>query len=355
MNDPSYLYTKDDIIPVVRDSGPKPKRPKYTVKKNDAFQRQYVRSGNTIYVANICTFQTLGKDAATFELAEHCNGAIGKIEFKGTMFALPSLSPLGGMCTSAAFDVHAGQSASQKKITERGCEDVLMHDEISDVAVDDKTLLVTTKMMSESIPSERKNGRTNLNDKFVSDVVHTKRLRNENPGVVDFTVSMNIPAIFSSGVVEVLSATFFNDILMQLIRKKDGWEVMNQGRHKNSGFVIARTPEIAMGIILVDWPRGAVFFPPKIVYKEFEEVNRWGVFQQLGHPANDSVKIPGGVYSWKFKLLFGSIFFVTSEINDVKMKSHGKDYISLYKDDIRNRKMYENYMKTKHEKAYSYL
>lgn len=351
MDDPSYLYTKDVIIPIIRNSGPKPKRPKYTVKKTDAFQRQYVRCGNTWYVANICTFQTLGKDAATFELAEHCNGAIGKIEFKGTMFALPSLSPLGGMCTSAAFDIHAGQSASQKKITERGCEDVLMHDEISDVAADEKTLLVTTKMMSESIPSEGKN----LNDKFVSDVVHTKRLRNEKDGVVDFTVSMNIPAIFSSGVVEVLSATFFNDILMQLIRKNDAWEVMNSGRYKNSGFVIARSPEIAMGVVLVDWPRGAVFFPPKIAYKEFEEVNRWSVLQQLGHPANDSVKIPGGVYAWRFKILFGSIFFVTSEINKIKMKSHGKEYISLYKDDIKNRKMCEKYMNTKHEKAYPYL
>jgi hypothetical protein len=350
------LYTNGGIVHIISDPGPKFGRPKNTVKKTNAFQRQFIQSGNTIYTANICTFTCPSVNGeAIFELAEHTNGSVNKISFKGTTFAVPSLSPLGGMCSSAAFNVFKGQKAFQKKITERGCEDVVMNDQISDVAADEHALLVTTKLMSETTPSEVKFGLTNLNDSFVSDVVHTKRMAVEAPGVVDYTVCLDIPANYTHGVVEVLSATFFNDILIQLIKKSDGWAVMKPGRYQNGGFVIASSPDTSMGVILERWPRGAVMFPPVVCYKEFEEVNRWSVIQQIGSPVNDSVKVPGGRYSWKFKLFFGPIWFVQGEINKTKLRGHGKAHKVLFADDMEKKRAYDTFTAKRHRHGYAYI
>jgi hypothetical protein len=292
---------------------------------------------------------------AIFELAEHTNGAVNKISFNGTTFAVPSLSPMGGMCTSAAFNVFNGQRAFQKKITERGCEDVVMDDQISDVAADDSSLLVTTKLMSESTPSEKKFGRTNLNDAFISDVVHSKRISIDSPGVVDYTMLIDIPANYTHGVIEVLSATFFNDILIKLIKEKDGWSVMKPGRYRNGGFVIASSPDVSMGVILTEWPKGAVLFPPKVCYKEFEEVNRWSVLQQIGSPVNDSVKVPGGLYSWGFKMFFGPIWFVQGKINEIKLPAHGNAHKVLFEEDMNKKRMYDKFNAKRHKHGYPYM
>lgn len=356
MNDPEYFYSKHGIIPIISCWGPKMKRPRNTIDKSDAFQKQIFQSGNTIYVSNMCTFTCI-TDAgrADLELAEHLNGAVNKISYNGANFVVPSLSPIGGLCTSAVFNVHRGQLACQKKITERGCEDVILPDEISDVAADEKSLLVTTKLVSESIPSEKKFGFVNLNDSFVTDVVHTKKLQNIAPGMVEYTISINIPANFTHGIVEVLSATFFNDLLIQLIRSKDGWSVMKSGKYSNGGFVIARDPETSMGVVLKDWPTGAILFPPRVCYKEFEEVNKWSVIQQFCSPENDSIKIPGGVYSYKFLFFFGPIWFCQKKINKIRLKSHGTAYKSVYRQDKIDKQAYEQYTTNRHKHGYQYM
>ena len=345
-----------DIVKIISDPGPKLNRPLQTIDKNEAFPRKYMKCGNVIYVANVLTFNSLAENGyASFDLAEYINGSVSKIEYNGTMFAVPSLSPLGGMSTSAVFDLHRGQKACQKKLTERGCEDVLIDNEISDVAADDRTLLVTTKMMSESTPSERKHKLMNYNSDFVSDIVHTKRIRNVAPGIVDYKVRLNVPGTFTWGVVEVLSATFFNDILIQLVRQKDGWDVMKPRRYSNCGFVIARDPDTAMGIALVDWPRGAVLYPPKVHYKEFEDVNRWAITQQLGNPLNDSIKIPGGEYSWQIKMFFGPIWFVQEQVNKIRFKPHGNDHEILFGEDKAKRVAYMKHLRKKKSHAYPYI
>jgi len=343
-----------NVIRVVSTPGPKLSRPPITIKKKDAFQRKYVQEGNTIYLCNICSFVAPTEaGAATIDLAEHTNGSVYKISFNGTNFAAPSLSPLGGMNTSAVFDLHAGQRAVQKKYTERGCEDVIMKDEISDVAVDEKTLLITTKLASESSPSEIRNGIMNLNDTLVSDIVHTKRIHNVAPGIVDYKVSLNIPANYTWGVIEVLSATFINNIIIQLVRHKGGWEVMKAATYPNGGFVIASSPETSMGVILTKWPKGAVMFPPKVHYNEFEEVNRWSITQQIGSPVNDSVKVPGGEYSWDIKLFFGPIWLTQKHINKVNLDPHGNDHKFLYDEDIVNKRLQLQHMQTKPAHAYT--
>jgi hypothetical protein len=340
----------------VSDVGPKLKRPATTFKKKDAFQRRMIQNGNVVYMCELCSFNAPTEDGvATIDLAKHTNGAVFKITYKGVNFAAPSLSPLGGMNTSAVFDLHDGQKAFQKKLAERGCEDVLIDDEISDVAADGDTLIVTTKMMSESTPSERRHGRLNMNDTFVSDIVHTKRIQNVSPGVVDYKVKLNIPANYVWGVVEILSSSFFNDILIQLMKRKSGWEVMKNATYSNGGFVIAKDPETAMGVVLVDWPKGAVLFPPKVHYNEFEDVNRWSVTQQIGSPLNDSVKVPGGEYSWGFKILFGPIWFCQGKINEIKLKPHGNEHEVLFADDVSKRRVRDDHARARPAHGYPYI
>jgi hypothetical protein len=359
MDEVLTMRATDDLFNVIRiisSPGPKLKQPAKKIKKVDAFQHRYIQCGNVIYNANLCTFNAPTETGmATIDLAEHTNGSVYKITYNGTNFAAPSLSPLGGMNTTAVFDLHKGQKACQKRLAERGCEDVLVKDEITDVAVDGDTLLVTTKLMSESAPSERKNGVTNLNDTFVSDVVHTKRIQNVAPGIVDYKVRLNIPANYTWGVVEILSSTFFNDIIIQLMKQRDGWQVMKNATYPNGGFVIAKDPETAMGVMLTEWPKGAVLFPPKVHYNEFEEVNRWSITQQIGSPLNDSVKLPGGEYSWTVKLLFGPIWFCQGKINKAKVQPHGSDHKVMYGEDVAKRNIQQQYTKTKPAHGYPYM
>jgi hypothetical protein len=201
--------------------------------------------------------------------------------------------------------------------------------------------MVTTKMISESIPGEpmydHPQKLMNLNSVFVSDIAHTKKLQIVAPGVLDYYVRLNIPALYSHGTVEVLSCTFLNDILIQLVKSKGGWEVMKNKYDASAtpGFVIAKSPTIAMGVSLVDWPRGAICFPPEIRYKEFENVNRWGVYQNLGSRTHNAIKVPGGEYSWKIRIFFGPIWKVQRHINNIQLPKHGNEHRKLYRDELR--------------------
>jgi hypothetical protein len=326
---------KINIIKILTSPGPKLSRPTETFKKQHTFSPRFVQNGNLIYTCNLFTMNIpCDEGMASIDMAEHLNGGVMKIAYKGVDFAVPSLSAIGGMNTSAVFDIKENESACQRKICESGCRDVMLPDEISDIAADSRTVLITTKMMSETTPGEPMYEHParlmNLNSEFVSDIVHTKRLQIVAPGVLDYYVRVGIPAIYSCGTVEVLSSTFWNDILIQLIKNNDAWEVLKDRYNavSSTGFVIAKTPDVSMGVSLMEWPRGAVCFPPEIRYKEFENVNRWGIYQNLG-VSDSSLKIPGGEYSWKIRFFFGPIWLVQQRINDIKPRRHGNEHRKL--------------------------
>lgn len=344
---------KINIIKVLTSPGPKLSRPSETFKKQNTFAPRFVQNGNLIYTCNLFSINVPCEDGfATIDMAEHLNGGIMKVEYKGVHFAAPSLSKIGGMNTSAVFDVQNNEIACQRKICEAGCKNMALPDEISDIAADSRTVLITTKMMSESIPGEPMYDHPlrlmNLNSEFVSDLVHTKKIKIVAQGVVDYYVRVNIPALYSCGTIEVLSSTFWNDILIQLIKNRDAWEVMKDrySAVTSTGFVIAKTPDVAMGVSLMEWPRGAICFPPEIRYKEFENVNRWGIYQQLGSSKNATIKVPGGEYSWRIRFFFGPIWEVQKWINDIKPRVHGNEHKKLFVD----RKTPD---KKRHEYAYN--
>lgn len=330
---------KINIIKILTSPGPQLVRPTETFKKQNTFAPRFVQSGNLIYTCNLFSINIPCEDGmASIDMAEHLNGGIMKIIYKGVDFETPSLSAIGGMNTSAVFDIKDNELACQRKVCETGCRDIALPDEITDIAADSRAVLITTKMMSESIPGEPMYEHplrlTNLNTDFVSDIVHTKKLHIVSPGVMDYYVRVNIPAIYSCGTVEVLSSTFRNDILIQLIRTDGAWEVLKDQHNavSSTGFVIAKTPDVAMGVSLMEWPRGAICFPPKIRYKEFKNVNRWGVYQQLGSLKNATIKVPGGEYSWRIRFFFGPIWLVQQHINDIKPRVHGNEHKKLFVD-----------------------
>jgi len=343
---------KINIIKILTSPGPKLSRPTETFKKQNTFTPRFVQNGNLIYTCNLFSMNIPCDDGmASVDMAEHLNGGIMKIAYKGVDFAAPSLSAIGGMNTSAVFDVQKTESACQRKVCESGCRDVMLPDEISDIAADTRTVLITTKMMSESSPGEPMYEHParlmNLNSEFVSDIVHTKRLHIVAPGILDYYVRVNIPAIYLCGTIEVLSSTFWNDILIQLIKTKGAWEVLKDRYDAASspGFVIAKTPDVAMGVSLMEWPRGAIAFPPEVRYKEFENVNRWGIYQQLGSSKNSTIKVPGGEYSWRIRFFFGEIWRVQECINNIKPRKHGNDHKKLFVDQHHSDKKF-------HEHAY---
>lgn len=326
---------KINIIKILTCAGPKLSRPSETYKKQHTFTPRFVQDGNLIYTCNLFTMNVPCEDGfATIDMAEHLNGGIMKLSYKGVYFAVPSLSAIGGMNTSTVLGVQENERACQRKVCESGCRDIALPDEISDIAADSRTVLITTKMMSESTPGEpmyeHPRRLMNLNTDFVSDIVHTKKLHIVSPGVMDYYVRVNIPALHSCGTVEVLSSTFWNDLLIQLIKTNGAWEVL-QDRYNaasSTGFVIAKTPDIAMGVSLMEWPRGAICFPPEIRYREFENVNRWGIYQKLG-VSDSSIKIPGGEYSWRIRFFFGPIWKVQEYINRIKPRIHGNEHKKL--------------------------
>lgn len=330
---------KLNIIKILTSAGPKLSRPSETFKKQNTFAPRFVQNGNLIYTCNLFTMNIPCEDGfASIDMAEHLNGGIMKVAYKGVYFAIPSLSAIGGMNTSAVFDVQDNEFACQRKICESGCKDMALPDEISDIAADQKTILITTKMMSESTPGEpmyeHPSRLMNLNSEFVSDIVHTKKIKIVDQGVFDYYVRVNIPANYSCGTIEVLSSTFWNDILIQLVKTSGAWKVMEGGYSAvtSTGFVIAKTPDVAMGVSLMEWPRGAICFPPEIRYKEFENVNRWGIYQQLGSSKNATIKVPGGEYSWRIRFFFGPIWQVQERINKIKTQKHGNEHKKLFVD-----------------------
>lgn len=343
-----------NIIRILTSAGPRVTRPMHTFKKKDTFAPRFVPKGNSMFIANIFTMSIPCDDgSAVFDMAEHLNGGIMNITYKKTDFAIPSLSVIAGMGTTVVFDLQKKELACQRRFCDIGCRDTVLHDEISDIAADARSCLITTKMMSESIPGEPMIGHPlklmNLNSEFVSDIVHTKKMNIVSNGIVDYHVRLSIPAKYSYGTIEILSATFWNDILIQLVRTDGAWEVMkdNYDASRTPGFVIAKTPDIAMGVSILDWPRGAIAFPPTIMYKEFENVNRWGFYQQLGSSKNNSLKIPGGEYSWKFRFFFGPIWKVQHYINKIQQKKHGNEHEKLYHDNFQDRQS-----RNRHEYAY---
>ena len=326
---------KINIIKILTCAGPKLSRPSETYKKQHTFTPRFVQDGNLIYTCNLFTMNVPCEDGfATIDMAEHLNGGIMKLSYKGVYFAVPSLSTIGGMNTSTVLGVQENERACQRKVCESGCRDIALPDEISDIAADSRTVLITTKMMSESTPGEPMFDHPmrlmNLNTDFVSDIVHTKKLHIVSPGVMDYYVRVNIPALHSCGTVEVLSSTFWNDLLIQLIKTNGAWEVLQERYNAadSTGFVIAKTPDIAMGVSLMEWPRGAICFPPEIRYREFENVNRWGIYQKLG-VSDSSIKIPGGEYSWRIRFFFGPIWKVQEHINRIKPRIHGNEHKKL--------------------------
>jgi len=343
-----------NIIHVITSAGPKLQRPRHTFKKNETFSPRFVQRGKLIYTANLFTMNVpCDNGTIAVDMAEHLNGGIMRISYKGVNFVTGSLSS-SGMGTSAVFDLDKGENMCQRKFCETGCKDTPLPDEISDIAADKMSCMMTTKLLSESIPGEpmfdHPQKLMNLNSEFVSDIIVTKKLQIVGPCIFDYYVRVNVPAIHSHGTIEVLSSTFFNDILIQLIKDKDGWEVMKNryDASKTAGFVIAKTPDTAMGIALLEWPRGAIAFPPEIRYKEFENVNRWGIYQQLGSEKNNSIKVPGGEYSWRIRFFFGPIWQVQDNINKIKPQKHGNDHKKLYKDNFQ-----EKQSKNRHEYAYN--
>lgn len=342
-----------NIIHVVTFAGPKLTRPRQTFKKNETFTPRFIQKGKLIYTANLFSMNVpCDNGTIAVDMAEHLNGGIMRISYKGINFATGSLSS-SGMGTSAVFDLNKSEHMCQRKFCEIGCRDISLPDEIYDIAADKMSCMMSTKMISESIPgelmSEHPQRLINLNSEFVSDIIVTKKIQIVAPGMFDYYIRVNVPAIYSYGTIEVLSSTFFNDIVIQLAKDRKGWEVMKNHyiASETAGFVIAKTPDTAMGVSLLEWPRGAIAFPPEIRYKEFENVNRWGIYQQLGSSKNDSIKLPGGEYSWRIRFFFGEIWRVQDHINKIHPQRHGNDHKKLYKDSFQKKQA-----KNRHEYAY---
>jgi len=331
------------------------------------FTPRFFKNGNVMYTCNIFTLNVpVDNSMATIDLAEHVNGSVFKITYNGVNFIAPSLFSVGCMGTAAVFDFQRNETAGQRKITEIGNRDVPMGDEISDIAADDKSVMITTKMMSESIPGSLSKdevlqsgdiipGRINMNTGFVSDITHTKKIEIIDNGVVDYHVRINIPAKYSHGIVEVLSGTFLNDIMIHLVKNKNKWALLDDktyNTNNSTGFVVAKSPDTAMGVCLLDWPRGAVVFPPVFGFRKFKNVNKWSVSQQFGSMLNTSVKIPGGEYSWRVRMFFGPIWQVQENINSIKTVPHGKDYLYLYHEDSMKFRQQKLNKKNRHEYGY---
>lgn len=357
-----------NVIKILKTPGPDIIRPGKTYKKKDVFTPKFFKNGNVMYTCNTFSLNVpVNNSIATIDFAEHVNGAVFKIEYNRVNFIAPSLYPISGLGTAVVFDLQKGEKASQRKITEFGNKDIRIADEISDIAADDHSVLITTKLMSESTPGELSRdvvlngeiatGRINMNTGFVSDIIHTKKISIIDDGIVDYYVKINVPAKYSHGIVEVVSGTFLNDIMIHLVRNKNKWALMDSKMYivnNTNGFVIAKNPDTAMGVSLLEWPRGAVVFPPYYNFKKFKNVNKWSISQQIASCVNTSVKIPGGEYSWKIRLFFGPIWQVQESINSVKTVPHGNDYMYLYKEEIVKYKYQRNTKRNFHEYDYDY-
>jgi hypothetical protein len=323
------------LMKIISHSGKSIDRPKHSFAVDDLFVPTLVRIGNTVYSHDSFSFFAPAvRCPVQVCFSAHNNGRIYRLIYDGIDFVAPSLSRRGGMGSAAALDTKRGTRAMQTKITDGCTMDTAMKHQISDVAGTKSSFYLKTRMMPEHPPNTTLFGKyETLHTDTMSDIVVVKRLDALEPGTLEYRVTFGITGMYRFGILEVLSDVVFSGVAeLKRIHSKTWADVVPRREYsvdKFNGFVFGPQEDTAMGVSLVDWPRGAIAFPPRVVFKDYENFTKWSIVQRFGLDTNTNVKIPGGEYTYVVKLFFGTMKDVESKIESLRSVRHGAEHVDF--------------------------
>lgn len=287
-----------------------------------------------------------------FVLSDHLAGAVYRIVYGGLDFIQPMPIVGGSMQTALSFDIRKGGRNEQYNPTEAGCEKLdSFREKSSSVmrALRGNASAVFTQVRPAYFKApgsmlENKDPAGPpipvLNTTLLSEVIHSKRIEFVAPGVVDYHVKLHIPDKHYFSQVEFVAGWVPAAASAQtLMYQNDAWtaakgpaNVNSKGVQRTGGMALATADgSKAMGVALLDWPRGAIASPPYYNFFPSERTMKFNVGQKFGSGENYTHKIPGGPLVWKVRFFFGTLEDVQAAIVDVQasIPIHGKEYQTL--------------------------
>lgn len=305
-------------------------------------------------------FEIKGADLAgtpiKFVLSDHLAGAVYRVVYGDVDFVQPVPIVGASMQTAMSFDIRAGGSNEQYNPTEAGCEGLDSFTErsssrlrmlrASDSAVFTQVRPAYFKAPGSLLEPREEGGQKIpvLNKTVLSEVLHSKRIQFVAPGVADYHMRCFIPDKHFASQIEALccwvpaqtaarAMAYFNKEWVELESLPEGpYWVNSYGKNTTGGLLVGTEDgSRAMGVVVMDWPRGIMAKPPHYNFFPSERTLKWNIVQKLGDPSNYSVRLPGGALNWKFRLFFGTVAEVQAAVAGVQadIPLHGRDYGSF--------------------------
>lgn len=279
-------------------------------------------------------------------LSTHLAGAVYRLVYAGLDFVFPMPVVGGSMQTAMTFDAREAGSFEAYNPTEAGCGECDSHTGRSssvmlELWASNKAVYTATRLAFFRRPGSTLPGRIPVrNTTQVSDVVHSKRLEFVADGVLDYIVAVQIPERYHFSLLEVLACWVpTKAAAMTEVRTGAQWRPLVPKTvywmRENSGMVFAEQGgRRAMGVVLLDWPRGAMFDEPRFGVPAVDMAagwKKWNIVQRIGNNANYKFTIPAGTYSWKVRLFFGDVTKVRAMIEAVEdsIPGHSTTYRSF--------------------------
>lgn len=273
--------------------------------------------------------------AVTFELSTHLAGGVYRVTYKGKEFVNPVAIVGASMQTATVYDEWGSSNP-----TEGGTGDLDSFTEKSSSRMlelrGNGTTAVYTAVQAANFNQPGKKlkwGKTTGNTTVLSDTLMAKRIEHLGDGVFEYTVGITIPA---SGrhwymLPEVLCCWTPREqaAVMQVLRGGSWHDAPDKPAQlyfadtvgpkfpRHDGFVTAtRDGTAAMGVKIMDWPRGRRFEHARYGTPESKPTwRKWSVTQRLGDAkGNDRTPLPAGQYTWKIRLFFGDLRTVQSRV-----------------------------------------
>lgn len=256
-----------------------------------------------------------GGGATRITLSDHLAGGVWKATYRGVEFVNPVAIVGASMQTALVYDEKRAYNPTEAgcgrcdSFTGRSSSKILkMHGSGSKV-------YTSVQAAYFDPPGSEFKGYEARNTTVVSDTVISKRLEFVGENECDYAVEVrNPPQKHYFSLLEVLCSWCPRAACAQMYVLQDGWRSAPDSQqlyfaNATHGLVMATSSgEAAMGVKLLDYPRGGRWEIPRYGTPESTGVwRKWSVTQRINPTKDPSYKIGGTPYVWRIRLYFGSL------------------------------------------------
>lgn len=253
----------------------------------------------------------------TVTLSSHLGGAVYKLTYGGVEFVDPVPIVGASMQTALVFDGKGEYNPTEGGNGELDSFTGKSSTQILEAWAGDRAVSTSARLAYFLRPGTGSARHTGI----VSDVVLSKRVEFVDVGVLDYTVSLAFPGdkhYFS--LVEVLATWVPVDACRQMVVHSGGgwrsfvldelyWAEGTRQGPASSGLVLGVADgSVAMGVALLEWPRGGQWESPRFSMPDTDpRWRKWSIVQRIGLPSKPSFRIPAQTATWKIRMYFGSV------------------------------------------------